>query len=126
LGSIKENQHARAVQKTDVALAQRIRERRLFLGLTQSELAAEADITFQQLQKYENGSNRISVSRLIQLAEGLKISPCDLIKDLSSRMRQSKEPMLPKDSLELVRAYSSIKDARVKKYLLAIAQELAD
>jgi transcriptional regulator with XRE-family HTH domain len=57
----------------DIYVGTRIRSRRLFLKLTQDVLAERIGVTFQQVQKYENGSNRISASRLYQVARFLRV-----------------------------------------------------
>jgi transcriptional regulator with XRE-family HTH domain len=58
----------------DVHVGRRLRQRRRLLGLTQEKLAKAVDIRFQQIQKYESGSNRISASRLWSLAKALEVS----------------------------------------------------
>jgi transcriptional regulator with XRE-family HTH domain len=58
----------------DVHVGKRLRQRRRLLGLTQEKLAQAVDIRFQQIQKYESGSNRISASRLWSLAKALEVS----------------------------------------------------
>ena len=58
----------------DVHVGRRLRQRRRLLGLTQEKLAQAVDIRFQQIQKYESGSNRISASRLWSLAKALDVS----------------------------------------------------
>ncbi len=56
-------------------LGKRLRMRRTMLGLTQSELADEIGVSFQQVQKYENGKNRITVPTLWEIAKTLKVQP---------------------------------------------------
>lgn len=68
----------------DTALGARIRLRRLELGLTQDDLAQTIGVTFQQVQKYEHGANRVSVSRLIEIAQTLKCSAAELIGPLDA------------------------------------------
>ncbi|MEO1137712.1 MAG: helix-turn-helix transcriptional regulator [Pseudomonadota bacterium] len=58
----------------DIHVGRRLRQRRRLLGLTQEKLAQAVDIRFQQIQKYESGSNRISASRLWSLAKALDVS----------------------------------------------------
>ncbi len=65
----------RSPRDEDIYVGQRVRQRRLFLGLSQSALASQAGIKFQQVQKYETGANRISASRLCDLARTLKVDP---------------------------------------------------
>jgi transcriptional regulator with XRE-family HTH domain len=59
----------------DVYVGARLRTRRMILGMSQSELGVHLGVTFQQIQKYENGSNRISVHRLRVIARALDVSP---------------------------------------------------
>lgn len=59
----------------DIHVGKRIRQRRWVLGLTQAQVAAEIGTKFQQLQKYETGANRVSASRLCDLATALRVAP---------------------------------------------------
>lgn len=59
----------------DVFVGQRIRERRIELGLSQTALADALGVTFQQVQKYEQGANRISASRMVDCAAALQVGP---------------------------------------------------
>jgi transcriptional regulator with XRE-family HTH domain len=62
----------RQTNLVDAHIGQRVRFRRILLGLSQEELSAQLGLSFQQVQKYESGSNRISASRLLDLAGALK------------------------------------------------------
>jgi transcriptional regulator with XRE-family HTH domain len=75
-------------QKTSEVLGQRLRLARKALGLTQKDLAIKLGITFQQLQKYEKGTNRISVDRLYEVVDILGIDMKDLIGE---NVKQEKE-----------------------------------
>lgn len=68
----------------DIALGTAIRLRRRTLGLSQETLAERCGVSFQQIQKYENGSNRISFSRLIQIARALGCRVVDLLSALDA------------------------------------------
>ncbi|WP_374569730.1 helix-turn-helix domain-containing protein [Phenylobacterium sp.] len=68
----------------DLALGTTIRLRRRSLGMSQSELAELSGVTFQQIQKYENGSNRISFSRLVKISDALKCRVTDLVGPLDN------------------------------------------
>jgi transcriptional regulator with XRE-family HTH domain len=70
------------LEPLDVALGASIRHRRQELGLSQIALGARADVTFQQLQKYETGRNRVSFSTLVRIAQGLECRVADLVGDL--------------------------------------------
>jgi transcriptional regulator with XRE-family HTH domain len=82
----------------DVALGAAVRIRRRTIGMSQEALAEQCGVSFQQIQKYENGANRISFSRLVQIAKALRCRVVDLMDvldtpagegdvDLLSRMR---------------------------------------
>lgn len=63
------------IQETDVEIGRRIRLHRLAKGMSQMEVASLCGITFQQIQKYENGTNRVGGSRLQQIANALGVAP---------------------------------------------------
>lgn len=65
----------------DKQIGARLKKKRLEKGLTQSDMAAELGVSFQQVQKYENSTNRISVSRLVDVCEVLKVSYLYFIKE---------------------------------------------
>ena len=67
----------------DRALAERIRARRIALGITQQQLAEQIGVTFQQAHKYETGRNRLSIGRLAVICRALAIEPSELLKDLA-------------------------------------------
>lgn len=73
---------ARAAGKIDQKLGERVRARRLEIDMSQETLAGKCTITFQQIQKYEKGINRISVSRLLQIAKVLGTDIGELCKGL--------------------------------------------
>jgi len=68
----------------DIALGARIRARREELRITQAQLATAAEVTFQQIQKYERGVNRVSAARLALIAKYLKAHPADFFGDAVS------------------------------------------
>lgn len=70
------------VTRVDAAIGERIRRRRVELGLTQEQLACRVGISYQQIQKYECGANRISASRLYALACRLDVAPAYFYADL--------------------------------------------
>ncbi|MDB5454183.1 MAG: hypothetical protein JWO33_2761 [Caulobacteraceae bacterium] len=68
----------------DAILGERIRRRRRDLQLSQSALGAKLGITFQQVQKYENGSNRVSAAMLLKLSEAMGVSVVDLLQGVDA------------------------------------------
>jgi len=131
----------------DVHVGAKVRARRLLMGFSQDSLAKMIGLTFQQIQKYERGTNRISVSRLIDIAKALKVPVNYFFGDHSefdSRMLMDSnsfaegfsdikqyefnadvEPLSKKDVIDLVKAYSAINDQNLKKQLLEMAKTMA-
>jgi transcriptional regulator with XRE-family HTH domain len=115
----------------DVSLGARIRLRRRELGLSQDQLAKEIGITFQQVQKYEHGTNRVSFSRLVEIAAALSCNVIDLIAgldnskasaSLSRHIAYLNEP----GAGDLLEAYGSIRPPKRRKAILNLARQLAD
>ena len=114
----------------------RTRQRRTLLGMSQGTLGTAVGLTFQQIQKYERGSNRIGSSRLYEFAKVLDVPvsyffdemPSNALsgRPMSGRGRkgfgeagtpfeQEKDPLIKRETLELVRAYYKIREGRVRK-----------
>jgi transcriptional regulator with XRE-family HTH domain len=114
----------------DIALGARVRQRRKELGLSQSDLGKAVGITFQQMQKYEHGTNRISFSRLVGIARALECSVADLIGDLDKRKstgafaRQMTHLAEP-GAGELLAAYSLMDSSKRRRAVLSLARQLA-
>ncbi len=120
----------------DVQVGSRVRLRRNMLGLSQEKLGEAIGISFQQLQKYERGANRIAVSRLHMLSRVLDVPVTFFFDDMDPVRAPAipsgfAEPPVEADSLrkremtELVDAYYVIEDAAVRRRLLELARALA-
>ena len=114
----------------DVALGMHIRLRRKELGLSQSGLANLVGVTFQQIQKYEVGTNRVSFSRLVEIAHALACKVTDLAFGLetsqpSARTKQIALLTAPGAS-ELLEAYSRIESAKQRKMLRNLARQIGE
>lgn len=128
----------------DIYVGSRVKARRLILGLSQEELAKSIGLTFQQVQKYERGTNRISVSRLVDICGVLK-APVDYffagvssvvpagmrglaLKGFSDGKQETLGPdvMSKRDVLDLVRSYVSIKNPQFKKQILEMAKAMSN
>src|SRR5579871_4263384 len=122
----------------DVHVGSRVRLRRNMLGLSQEKLGEAIGLTFQQVQKYERGANRIGASRLWDLSLVLNCPVSYFYEDMSEtaagaspRLLHHPETTAPlsndkelkeefvfnRETLELVRAYYSIKEGRVRKHI---------
>ena len=124
----------------DVHVGGRVRLRRTLLGLSQEKLGEAIGLTFQQVQKYERGANRIGASRLFDLSRVLDVPVGyffdDMSDDVAARSpRQIRglveepeayepDPMAKRETLELVRAYYKIRDPRVRKRLFEMTKAL--
>ena len=98
----------------DVALGAAVRIRRRTIGISQEALADQCGVSFQQIQKYENGANRISFSRLVQIARALKCRVVDLMDVLDGPDRETTGDldlltrMRTPGALELLAAYEQM------------------
>ena len=111
--------------------------RRLMVGLSQSKLAEALDVTFQQVQKYEKGANRIGASRLQQLARVLEVPPSFFFEGAPSGSGDgagfNEDPgnayvvnfLSTAEGLQLNRVFSSIKDAKLRKSVLDLVERIA-
>lgn len=106
----------------DRALGQRVRELRRRQGDSQADLASKLDLTYQQVQKYENGGNRISALMLVKLADVLGTTPTDLLRSVDSA-----PPALPaaSDVERLLKAFSRIRTPETRASILRIIDDLA-
>jgi transcriptional regulator with XRE-family HTH domain len=112
----------------DVAVGARVRIRRRWLGLSQTQLAKALGITFQQVQKYERGANRVSASMLVKIAAKLETSVAALVGEDGSApveaivMSQLSTP----GATELLASYAGIKDGDNRRALLVLASALME
>ena len=116
----------------DVEIGRKIRALRLERGLTQSGLAEGIDLTFQQVQKYEKGANRVSAGRLQRIADMLNIPVTFFYGGMSSRAkkRETADPdfsfMQTRGAVRMLRAYSEIESRSTKYALVVLAESLRD
>ena len=114
----------------DVHVGKRIRHRRWMLGVTQQQLAERVGIKFQQIQKYETGMNRVSASRLWDIAEALEVPISFFFEGLDREPAVEAEGlpgdlMSDREALELVRSYYAIPETQ-RKRLFDLARVLSD
>lgn len=111
----------------DMAIGARIRSRRIYLKMSQTELAARIGVSFQQVQKYERGANRVSGSKLVAIAAALDVSVGWLVgeDETSAGDHAVFAALAAPGALEVVRAYAAIKRPRTRAALLALAQDMA-
>ncbi|MGF1550932.1 MAG: helix-turn-helix domain-containing protein [Paracoccaceae bacterium] len=101
----------------DVHVGQRVRQRRWMVGMTQSQLAERVGIKFQQIQKYETGANRISASRLWDVAAALDVPVSFFFEGLDVSIEEARvgDVMGEKEALDLLRAYYAIPETQRRR-----------
>lgn len=128
----------------DIHVGSRMRMRRIMLGMSQQKLGEALGLTFQQVQKYERGTNRVGASRLWDLANVLDVPITFFYEDMSHdiagnspRLRAGlaeelpppvdfePDPMAKRETLELARAYYRIKDPVVRKRIFDLVKAQA-
>lgn len=130
----------------DVFVGQKLKARRTLIGMTQEKLAEATGITFQQVQKYEKGRNRLSASRLFQFCRVLNIpvayffdgfNSTDTMIGLQggfadndqeafeSEVEPTDDVMLQKETIDLVRTYYTISDEKLRKDFLKMLKQMA-
>ncbi|MDJ0823060.1 MAG: helix-turn-helix transcriptional regulator [Paracoccaceae bacterium] len=119
----------------DVHVGKRIRHRRWLVGMTQQQLAEKVGIKFQQIQKYETGANRVSASRLWDIADSLEV-PVSFFFDAYERDGEGEDAAAKiegvpadilgdKEALDLVRSYYAIPENQ-RRRLFELARVLSD
>lgn len=113
----------------DAIVGERIRRRRILTGLTQDQLGDALGVSYQQIQKYETGANRVSAGRLYLLSQKLDVSPSWFFDGLDTAPETADdEEMLSSSRLaiECVRNLSRIKDEKVRSAILTMIRTMAE
>lgn len=127
----------------DVHVGSRLKQRRTLMGYSQEKLANSVGLTFQQVQKYERATNRISASRLYQFAKFLNVPVSYFYEDYSPSSNKRtppglgmadndqegfavEDPMKKKETYDLLRAYYSITDPKKRQHFLKLLQSMAE
>jgi transcriptional regulator with XRE-family HTH domain len=125
----------------DVHVGSRVRLRRTLLGMSQEKLGDAIGLTFQQVQKYERGANRVGASRLFELSRVLDVPVSFFFDELAlesaggaasastsatSSPSGGPDPMMRRETLELVRAYYRIPDQQLRRRLFDLTKAIAN
>jgi transcriptional regulator with XRE-family HTH domain len=129
----------------DVHVGGRVRLRRTLLGMSQERLGEALGLTFQQVQKYERGTNRIGASRLYRVSQVLDVPVSYFFDEINAETAQAAgaaapgetaafepaparegETMMRRETLELVRAYYRISDPRIRRRLFDLTKAIAN
>ena len=114
----------RGCQAADARVGSKLRQFRIIRGLSQTELGKELRVSFQQIQKYERGSNRISAGQLQEFARVLDVPVTSFFAD-DEGVQPSSQALQSREVLELVRDYLEIRDERVRQQILRLVGALA-
>ena len=109
----------------DRHVGERIRRRRVMLGLTQEQLGEALGISYQQIQKYETGANRVSAGRLFMISQILEVGIAVLFDGLGEEV-DSDVSNASRHVIELVRAFSKISDEKVRGSVMSLVRTLSD
>ena len=133
------NGHPRGTTAVDVHVGLKIRARRNLLGLSQTELADSAGITFQQVQKYERGANRVGAGRLMQFSEALGVPPSYFFEGAPTVGKKQPAPqegelsehsivsfLGTREGAALVRAFMAIKQKPIRQHAIAFLETLKE
>lgn len=122
---------------TDIHVGARVRMRRLMLNLSQTELGDALGVTFQQVQKYEKGANRIGAGRLQQISSFLQVPIPFFFEGLPPSTRTSKAPndghalsdisrfTATSEGLALIKAFMQIDDAKLRRCIVRLIEGIA-
>ncbi len=118
----------KSTNSNDVGVGQRIRARRMAKGMSQSELGSMLGVTFQQVQKYERGINRVGAGRLVSVAEALDV-PISFFFGITDNDAEDTRAILgfldTSYSLRLLRAFSRIPEAQVQRAVVELIESIA-
>jgi transcriptional regulator with XRE-family HTH domain len=125
------------LNEVDVFVGQRLRELRMLAGLSQSDVASALGLTFQQLQKYERGFNRVSASRLYKLAQFFRVPVSVFFDGLEERSHaaeaaggraeeaETEGTLRSREALMLARYFQNIRDPQVRAAIRELAERCA-
>lgn len=110
--------------EVDVSVGRRLREARLLAGCSQAQLGARIGVTFQAVQKYESGENRLSASRLLAVAEFLQRPVSFFFGDLSEADSATTSSSLTPKEIKLLRYYRGIGTEEARDWMLKLAKSM--
>lgn len=129
------SEEQRSANAVDRRLGQRMRARRLEIGMSQERLAELLGVTFQQVQKYEKGVNRVAASRLFDLAASLEVPVAYFFEGLTAAhgngvAEEAESPMFDvlatPDGLQLLTMFAAIRNPRVRRRVVDLVRALSD
>jgi len=112
--------------RVDRHVGEQIRRRRQARGVTQQELARALGISYQQIQKYENGTNRVSAGRLYVLAKALETSVDAFFEDFELPLAPTRLSVTSEETIQAAKELSSVSDPRIRNSIRALVRLLGE
>lgn len=125
---IVKNGNPRSSGKSEAAMGKRISIRRREIGMSQADLGGRLGVSFQQVQKYEKGINRVGATRLEQIATALEAPVSFFFGEGANEKNREVDTLLSLDptfSVRLLRAYASVKDKAVQRQFVSLIEVVA-
>lgn len=118
------------IDPVDAHVGARLRLRRALVGLSQEQLGSAVGISFQQVQKYERGMNRMAASRLYQFANLLYIPVSYFFDEMDGRDKQTElsikeDKFYSRETLTLIRAYYAVPDKKQREKIVSLIKSMA-
>jgi transcriptional regulator with XRE-family HTH domain len=129
---------SKAPNPVDKYVGSRVRMRRIMLGMSQEKLGEMLGLTFQQVQKYEKGTNRVGASRLQQIADALQVPVAFMFDGApgstvgADGLAEAPSPeyvsdfLATSDGLALTRAFTRIKDSKLRRSIVDLVEQIAE
>ena len=112
----------------DEAVGKNLQNMRILRSVSQSELGSQVGVTFQQIQKYEKGVNRISASKLVEMADVLDVAIADFFDGVAAKNKPSASKLdfgaVSADTVKLVSAFEAITDKGARRHILHLVRAL--
>jgi transcriptional regulator with XRE-family HTH domain len=130
-----QKQNPKRPNPTDIYVGSRVRMRRKMLGLSQEKLGEKLGITFQQIQKYEKGTNRVGASRLQAMADAMEVPIAYFFPDAAEGAQSGMQEegavfmmdfMSTSEGLDLSRAFMRIKSPKVRRKIVELVRAIAE
>jgi len=113
----------------DAAVGKNLQNIRALRGVSQSELGSRVGVTFQQIQKYEKGVNRISASKLVEMADVLDVAIADFFDGVSAKNKPAATKLdlgaVSVETVKLVTAFDAITDKGARRHILQLVKALS-
>jgi transcriptional regulator with XRE-family HTH domain len=126
----------KSANPTDAYVGKRVRMRRMMLGMSQTDLAKGVSLTFQQIQKYEKGTNRIGASRMQQFANILAVPVAFFFEGAPGSFKQNGDTspspayvddfLATHDGLAIVKAFTKIGNAKTRRKIVDLVEQIAE